>query len=82
MICSWIRAVWARATASSCRSTWIYAVDPARDLGYRKLILTADPHSEPFYTRCGAVPIGEKTSTTFPGRKLPVMEYSLVDRIS
>jgi hypothetical protein len=33
---------------SSCGSTWIYAVEPARDLGYRKLILTADPHSEPF----------------------------------
>ena len=64
------------------KQLWIYAVDPARDLGYRKLILTADPHSEPFYTRCGAVPIGERTSTTFPGRKLPVMEYSLVDRIS
>src|SRR6266436_4566848 len=28
-------------------------VNVARDLCYRELILTADPHAEPFYTPCG-----------------------------
>lgn len=62
------------------KQMWDYAVNLARDLGYRRLILTADPHAEPFYARQGAVRIGEKTSRAFPDRKLPLMEFSLGDR--
>jgi len=54
----------------------------ARDLGYWELFLTADSHTEHFYARWGALRIGEKTCPAFPGRKLPVMGFSLVDRIS
>jgi GNAT superfamily N-acetyltransferase len=62
------------------KQLWSYAVNLARDLGYYKLILTADPHAEPFYARQGAVRIGEKASKAFPARQLPQMEYSLLDR--
>lgn len=59
------------------KQLWSYAVKLARDLEYRRLILTADPHAEPFYARQGAIRIGEKASAAFPERKLPVMEYPL-----
>ena len=74
-----IRAVLARATESSCGAT---ALTWHRDLGYWGLFLAADPHTEHFYARWDALRIGEKTCPAFPGRKLPVMGYSLVDRIS
>lgn len=61
------------------KQLWNFAVGLARDLGYRKLTLTADPHAEEFYVSRGAVRVGERTSTALPERKLPVMEYSLMD---
>jgi GNAT superfamily N-acetyltransferase len=60
------------------KQLWNYAVNLARDLGYDKLILTAEPHAEPFYVHQGAVRSGEKSSALINSRKLPLMEYSLV----
>lgn len=59
------------------KALWGYAVALARDLGFKKLVLTADPNAEPFYARQGAARTGEKVSPVDAGRFLPVMEYSL-----
>ena len=56
---------------------WDHALELARRLGYRKVVLTADPHAEPFYMRLGAVRVGEKPSSVLPGRVLPILEYHL-----
>ena len=60
------------------KKLWDYAVNLARTLGFRRLILTADPNAEPFYARQGAVRIGEKRSPVHSDRSLPVMEYILI----
>ena len=60
------------------KELWKYAVDVARNLGFKKLVFTADPNTEPFYVRQGAVRIGEKVSPVSAARRLPVMEYFLV----
>ena len=59
------------------RQLWDYAVNLARELGFRALVLTADPNAEPFYQRQGAVRTGEKVSSVRPDRNLPLMEYRL-----
>ena len=46
---------------------WDHAIDLSRRLGFRKLVLTADPHAEPFYLRQGAVRVND----------LPILEYRL-----
>ena len=58
---------------------WNYAVSLARSLGFSRLVLTADPNAEPFYARQGAVRIGEKASSASTDRRLPVMEYALIE---
>jgi GNAT superfamily N-acetyltransferase len=60
------------------KQLWKHAVNLARSLGFKRLLLTADPNAEPFYVRQGAVRIGEKVSPVSSARRLPVMEYSLV----
>lgn len=59
------------------KQLWDYAVNLARELGFRTLVLTADPHAAPFYERQDAIRTGEKTSSTNPARKLPTMAYRL-----
>jgi N-acetylglutamate synthase-like GNAT family acetyltransferase len=59
------------------RELWNYAANLARNLGFSRLILTADPNAEAFYLRRGAMRISEKASPIDPDRKLPVMEYAL-----
>jgi len=61
------------------KKLWDHAVQLARDLRFRRLILTADPNAEPFYASRGAVRIGEKVSPVASGRMLPVMEYVLTE---
>ncbi|HXJ16714.1 MAG TPA: GNAT family N-acetyltransferase [Candidatus Polarisedimenticolia bacterium] len=56
---------------------WHHALNIGRQLGFRTLVLTADPNAESFYAHQGAVRIGEKTSSVRPERKLPIMEYCL-----
>jgi GNAT superfamily N-acetyltransferase len=56
---------------------WHHALNIGRQLGFRTLVLTADPNAESFYAHKGAVRIGEKTSSVRPERKLPIMEYCL-----
>ena len=61
------------------KELWEYAVNLARSLGLKRLVLTADPNAEPFYARQGAIRVGEKASPTRPDLRLPVMEYVLSD---
>lgn len=59
------------------RELWAYAVNLARNLGFKRLVLTADPNAELFYARLGAILVGEKASPVRLDRRLPVMEYAL-----
>jgi GNAT superfamily N-acetyltransferase len=56
---------------------WDYAVKLARTLGFRRIVLTADPNAESFYVHQGAVRVGVKASPVRSDRVLPVMEYIL-----
>ncbi|HEX7697216.1 MAG TPA: hypothetical protein VF394_07445, partial [Candidatus Acidoferrum sp.] len=47
------------------KQLWSYRVNVDRDLGYWGLFLTAGPHTDHFYARWDALPIGEKTCRTF-----------------
>jgi GNAT superfamily N-acetyltransferase len=53
------------------RHLWTHAVETARMLGLRELLVVADPHAEGFYLAMGAVRIGELPSEIEPGRQLP-----------
>jgi hypothetical protein len=57
-------------------------VSLARELGFRKLVLTSDPNAEPFYARQGAIRTGEKPSAVRPDRMLPTMEYRITESFS
>jgi GNAT superfamily N-acetyltransferase len=56
---------------------WRHAVQIARALGHRSLVVVADPNAEGFYRRMGAMPIGAQPSDLEPGRLLPVLRFSL-----
>jgi GNAT superfamily N-acetyltransferase len=56
---------------------WRHAVQIARALGHRSLVVVADPNAEGFYRRMGAVPVGAQPSDLLPGRLLPVLRFSL-----
>jgi GNAT superfamily N-acetyltransferase len=56
---------------------WLFALDVARGRGFKRLILTADPNAEPFYSAQGARRIGEQPSPVQDDRLLPVLEYLL-----
>jgi N-acetylglutamate synthase-like GNAT family acetyltransferase len=57
------------------KELWDHAVKLARELRFRRLILTADPNAEAFYASRVAVRIGERVSPVRSGRMPPVMEY-------
>jgi len=56
---------------------WLFALDVARERGFKRLILTADPNAEPFYSAQGALRLGEQPSPVQGDRLLPVLEYLL-----
>lgn len=56
---------------------WQHAVAQARSQSLRTLDLQSDPHAEPFYQAMGARRIGQRESTVFAGRMLPLMRYDL-----
>ena len=45
--------------------------------GARVLVIQGDPHAAAFYEAAGAVRIGERESTSIPGRLLPLYSLSL-----
>jgi N-acetylglutamate synthase-like GNAT family acetyltransferase len=59
------------------RRLWSHAVEAARGLGFRHLVIAADPHAEGFYLAMGAVRTGEIRSEVEPGRLLPELRFPL-----
>jgi ribosomal protein S18 acetylase RimI-like enzyme len=49
----------------------------AARMGFRALLIDADPNAEAFYLHLGAVRIGEVPSTVIPGRTLPLLRFTL-----
>lgn len=54
-----------------------HACNMARGLGYRTMVWGSDPHADGFYLRMGARTIGERRSSTMPGRVTAEMEIAL-----
>ncbi len=57
---------------------WQHTVATARQLGFNRLRIEADPNAEAFYLVMGAQRIGEVVSNAWPDRQLPVLRFSLV----
>jgi GNAT superfamily N-acetyltransferase len=49
----------------------------AREFGFHRLTIAADPNAEPFYLAKGAVRIGGVPSGSVPGRTLPLLAFAL-----
>jgi N-acetylglutamate synthase-like GNAT family acetyltransferase len=54
-----------------------HAVETAKQLGYKKIMIKSDPFAESFYQGMGAVRIGNISSSVREGRELPLMELNL-----
>lgn len=50
----------------------------ATGLGAKKLRIEADPGAVPFYEKMGANRVGDVPSNAIPGRRLPLLEVSLL----
>ncbi len=59
------------------RLLYEHIVSGARELGFARLTIDADPHAEAFYLAMGAVRIGATPSGSVPGRVLPLLEVTL-----
>jgi GNAT superfamily N-acetyltransferase len=57
------------------RTLLLAARDLARSLGFRTLLIDADPNAEAFYLRHGAVRDGEIPSESIAGRMLPRLRF-------
>ncbi|HYG83088.1 MAG TPA: GNAT family N-acetyltransferase [Pyrinomonadaceae bacterium] len=59
------------------KKLWAHAVETAARLGFQKISIESDPYAEAFYLAMGARRVGEVSSTLRPGRKLPLLGFSL-----
>jgi GNAT superfamily N-acetyltransferase len=59
------------------RALFAWAIDTARDLGARALVIEADPGAADFYRRMGARDDGVAPSASIPGRMLPRLALTL-----
>jgi len=59
------------------RALWQHAVDTARGLGHRALIVVSDPNAEGFYLKMGCRRIGTRPSDLENGRQLPLLRLAL-----
>lgn len=59
------------------RMLFEHMVAAARDLGFRRLSIDADPNAEPFYRAMGAVRVGTVPSGSIPGRALPQLTLTI-----
>ena len=59
------------------RLLWQHAVEAARNLGFRYLMVESDPYAEGFYQKMGAERVGEAPSTVQSGRLLPLLRFPL-----
>ncbi len=54
-----------------------HALQTARELGFRSLLIQGDPNAEPFYRAQGGVRIGVAPSASIPGRDLPLFRIEV-----
>lgn len=54
-----------------------HALDRARAIGTRELVVESDPGAEGFYLRAGGVRVGTVGSALEEGRRLPVLRFAL-----
>jgi predicted N-acetyltransferase YhbS len=59
------------------RALWRHAVETARGLGHRALIVVSDPNAEGFYLKMGCRRIGTRTSELENRRRLPLLRFAL-----
>jgi GNAT superfamily N-acetyltransferase len=59
------------------RALFTAAVEIIAGEGGDRLEILADPFAEAFYRRLGAVRIGDAPSNAIPGRRLPLLEYTI-----
>lgn len=59
------------------RQLFAWCVDQAENLGAAELRIEADPEAVPFYQRMGAKITGSAPSGSIPGRRLPLLRYTL-----
>lgn len=59
------------------RHLFEHAVKKARKRGAKKMVIHSDPYAEKFYTKMGAINIGNVTSRSVEGREIPLLEYAL-----
>ncbi|MEQ9334331.1 GNAT family N-acetyltransferase [Thalassobaculum sp.] len=59
------------------RRLFLAFADEARRCGAARIVLNSDPYAEGFYTRLGAVRIGDHPVAEIPGRVLPRMAFKL-----
>jgi GNAT superfamily N-acetyltransferase len=58
-----------------------HAVETARRLKYKQLVIGSDPFAVEFYEAMGARRVGEVASIVRPGRMLPLLHYSLLSSL-
>jgi GNAT superfamily N-acetyltransferase len=56
------------------RALLYHAITEAKGLGFRTLVIQADPNAEEFYEACGASTVATRASASIPDRVLPLME--------
>ena len=56
---------------------WRHAVEEARRLGFRRILIQSDPFAETFYRAMGAERVGERESPVRAGRLLPLLRFDL-----
>ena len=54
-----------------------HALETARSLGYKMMIIQADPNAQTFYEKQGAIRFAEKESLSIKGRMLPLLKVDL-----
>lgn len=57
------------------------AITRAAQQGGRRLIIQSDPNAEAFYRSAGGQVVGERESSSIPGRVLPIVEIALQQRV-
>lgn len=59
------------------RALYFHVTGAARELGFARLTIAADPNAEPFYRRMGARPVASPPAGSLAGRELPLLEVCL-----
>lgn len=59
------------------RALYAHVLAMARESGFTRLTIVADPNAEPFYRAVGARPVGSASSGSPAGRGLPLLEVTL-----